>query len=106
MWNLLFESVPGVSHEAAGLPCQDYSLGCLVERGGETVLLLACADGAGSAEHAAVGAKLAAEELAAEIRRALESGVSVAEIDHGLMTEWHRRVRDAVSSEAERRSAR
>ena len=84
MWNLLGESVSGVSHEAAGLPCQDYSLAEWVEAGGETVLLLACADGAGSAAHADLGAKVACEAITREMREALAGGLRC----QALMVKW------------------
>lgn len=106
MWKLLCESVPGVSHETAGLPCQDHFLGEWTEAGGETVLLLACADGAGSAEHAELGARIASEAIAREMREALGGGVRVSDIDGGMMMAWHRRVRELLSAEADLRSAR
>ena len=63
MWKLLCESVVGVSHETAGLPCQDHSLAKWTEVGGETILLLVCADGAGSAKHADAGAGIASQAI-------------------------------------------
>ncbi|MGL4554572.1 MAG: protein phosphatase 2C domain-containing protein, partial [Gemmataceae bacterium] len=54
-WRLLAGSAAGTSHAARGEGCQDY--GHALDVGG--VLVAACADGAGSASHAAEGAKLA-----------------------------------------------
>jgi hypothetical protein len=54
-WRLLAGSAAGTSHLARGEGCQDY--GHAVTVGG--VLVAACADGAGSASHAADGARLA-----------------------------------------------
>jgi hypothetical protein len=106
MWKLLFDSVPGVSHIIAGLPCQDHSLGECTQVDGETVLLLACADGAGSAEHAEVGAKIACKAIAREMREALRGGLRIADIDSELMMLWHRRVREQLSAEADLHSTR
>jgi hypothetical protein len=106
MWKLLRESVPGVSHDAAGLPCQDYSLGESLQPAGEAVLLLLCSDGAGSAEHAALGARIASEEVARVAREALGDGLRVSDIDAAIMTDWYRRAREALGAEAALRSAR
>jgi hypothetical protein len=59
MWKLLFQSVQGTAHERAGQPCQDSCLARLRRSGQGPVLILACADGAGSASHADLGARLA-----------------------------------------------
>jgi hypothetical protein len=104
MWKLLYDSVHGVSHETAGLPCQDYTAGECLAAGEETVLVLACADGAGSARHAAIGASIAVQAIVAEVRQALTDGTRVAGIDAATMTEWLRRVRQAIATEAEARS--
>jgi Protein phosphatase 2C len=101
MWNLLCESVLGVSHETTGLPCQDHSLGEWVQTDGETVLLLACADGAGSATYAEVGAKIACEALASEVKEALANGLGVSQIDRGTMSGWYRRARGHLTLEAD-----
>ncbi len=105
MWKLLCESVSGVSHESAGLPCQDHSSGEWTQSSGETVLLLACADGAGSAEHAEIGSKFACEAITRELREALGGSLRVSDIDGDMVKGWHRRVRELLSEEADRRSA-
>ncbi len=105
-WKILCESVSGISHEAAGLPCQDYSLGEWIEVRGETVLILTCADGAGSAAHADLGAKTACEAIAQEIREATTGSLRLPEIDGEMVRMWHRRVRERLSAEADRHSAR
>jgi hypothetical protein len=104
-WKLLCESVSGVSHETAGLPCQDHSLSEWMQVGEETVLLLACADGAGSAEYAEIGAKIACEAIVCEMQEAFGSGLHLSDIDGEMMTAWHRRVRERLGREADCRSA-
>lgn len=106
MWKLLYESVPGVSHEAVGLPCQDHSLSEWIETAGETVLLVACADGAGSADHADIGARVACEAITGQVRDAVVNGTRIPDINGDMVTAWHRRVRERLSAEADRRSAR
>ena len=61
MWRHVDSSVRGTSHEATGAPCQDYCAGRVVPTPGGPVLVVAVADGAGSASHSEVGARLAAE---------------------------------------------
>jgi hypothetical protein len=53
MWKHVFASVQGTSHVQSGLPCQDYCAGTVA---GASVVV-ACADGAGSAEFSQLGSK-------------------------------------------------
>jgi len=55
-WRVLGASVPGTSHQENDVPCQDAHGFRVTEQG---VLIIAVADGAGSAEHSHAGATLA-----------------------------------------------
>lgn len=55
MWRTLCQSVVGSFHVQTGLPCQDYGDYKLL---GQDVLIGAVADGAGSAKHSDLGAKI------------------------------------------------
>jgi serine/threonine protein phosphatase PrpC len=57
-WRIIGASVTGVSHERAGIPCQDAHQWETLPDGG---LIVAIADGAGSAPRSAEGAHLATE---------------------------------------------
>jgi hypothetical protein len=105
-WKLLSESVPGVSHEKAGLPCQDQSVCEWMHSGGEPVLLLACADGAGSAAHADTGARIATQAITEAVRAALDGGLRVSEIDGDRVMAWHHYAREQLGIEAARRDAK
>lgn len=59
MWKHVHCSVIGTSHRAGGAPCQDASRVRTVEIEGESYLLVAVSDGAGSAARAEAGAKAA-----------------------------------------------
>ena len=59
MWKLVFGSVQGTSHVRSGLLCQDYCAGAAVG----SMLVAACADGAGSAELSHLGAKAAVDRF-------------------------------------------
>lgn len=67
-WYVVGVSVQGAAHERAQVPCQD-AHDYRVLPGGE--LILAVADGAGSARHADIAATLAAQQAVALIERAL-----------------------------------
>jgi hypothetical protein len=59
MWKLVFGSIQGTSHVQSGLPCQDYCTGAIA---GST-LIVACADGAGSAELSQIGSRVAVDRF-------------------------------------------
>src|SRR3954447_22077875 len=97
MWKTLHASATGTSHELTGQPCQDYCDGRAVPHGGDAVLIAACADGAGSAEHSSVGARLAVDAFLSEAEAYLEKAASVVTApDAGTSKEWARLARTAI----------
>lgn len=99
MWRHLAASVQGASHVRSGVPCQDFSVVAdLPRRAG---LLLACADGAGSARHAAVGAETTCHALAAEVSRFVDAGGRIDTLTHDTAAEWLDSVRAAIQSQAD-----
>lgn len=83
VWRVVGVSVQGTSHVAAGLPCQDAHV-CRVLPSGE--LVLAIADGAGSAPCSADGAQAAAVEAVATLAAGVpERGAWVERGWAGLM---------------------
>jgi hypothetical protein len=60
-WRVVGAAVTGESHLKTGLPCQDYQASLLLPSGEGQTLLIALADGAGSAEYSDLGARLAVE---------------------------------------------
>jgi hypothetical protein len=63
-WRTLAASVVGTSHAAAGLPCADACAARVLHpRRGRSVLVAVAADGAGTAERASEGARLACETV-------------------------------------------
>jgi hypothetical protein len=63
VWNCVGVSVRGTSHEQTGKPCQDYCGWQSGELAGERVLLIAIADGAGSAARSQEGSQIVVETL-------------------------------------------
>ncbi len=102
MWNLLCQSVPGTSHERSGLPCQDYCTAASVILPPGSALVLACADGAGSAEHSDIGARIACETLVSEIAAWLHQHGSLPLALESQATQWVQPVHEALVAEASR----
>ena len=62
-WRVVGSAVAGASHLRNDLPCQDYQSSRLLPVGDGQALLVALADGAGSAENADLGAYIAVEAV-------------------------------------------
>jgi serine/threonine protein phosphatase PrpC len=62
VWTALGDSVTGTSHRAKNVPCQDAHRYCTIGSG-EEWLVIAAADGAGSASHSETGARRACDEF-------------------------------------------
>jgi hypothetical protein len=106
MWKYLAESVAGTSHAHAGQPCQDHCLAEYFTGGPEAVLVLAGADGAGSAQHAGVGAERACQAVVRSVHTDLAAGARVDGIERDKALAWVRRARQELEQEAERRQQR
>jgi hypothetical protein len=70
VWRVLGRSVTGASHLRVGQVCQD---ACAVRYGDDGSLVVAVADGAGSAAHAAASSSAAVETAAAWLRGRIEA---------------------------------
>src|SRR5262245_42437595 len=104
MWKLLFQCVRGPAHLRADQPCQDHCLVRLRKTRHGPVLILACADGAGSAPLADAGARLACRGVVRLAQTALAE-TSPAEIDREPVRSWLAAVRDDLRAEAAARGA-
>lgn len=100
LWKLLDGSAVGTSHERRGESCQDYSHARTVGSGESSVLAVACSDGAGSASHAALGAKVACLAYVHIASEALEEGLPVSEVTDQRIRHWHEKVCGRLSLEA------
>lgn len=96
-WTVLAECATGTSHRARNTPCQD---ACRIGALGPTGdwLIVVVADGAGSAKHSEVGAKLACDEL----NRRIESLERDSIFTRDGMIALFADVRSALVLEAER----
>jgi len=101
-WKLVKASVAGTSHSRDDRPCQDYGLAVVLESGGG-LLIAAVSDGAGSAEHSEIGAKLACETLIDRCADAFGGDTPPAEaVSRELVLSWCKDARDAIRDRADR----
>ncbi len=98
MWRAIGTSVIGTSHEKLQTPCQDsceyYS--CIL--GSERVLLIAIADGAGSAKSSEIGSREAVSHLLREISAC---GLNLIEITEQTAVGWLLSTRKRLESVSE-----
>jgi Protein phosphatase 2C len=72
-WRVVGASVAGESHLRNGLPCQDYQSSLVLPSGDGQALLVALADGAGSAEFSDLGARQAVEAALQVLENSLKT---------------------------------
>jgi hypothetical protein len=102
MWNIVCGSAKGTSHIRTGQPCQDYCSALVTESSSGPTLIAACADGAGSAELAELGAKLAVDTFLQLATAALSSGeMGTARPAPETLRGWAKMIRRRLESEAE-----
>ena len=88
-WRWVGASVRGTSHVGGGLPCQDASAIRQFEHAAHgAVLVLACADGAGSASMSQVGSLLAVRSVVRTVANFVADGHGVRDIDDGILRRW------------------
>ena len=88
MWKTLFDSVQGVSHRTAGIPCQDNCFTTQVRLPHESFLLLACADGAGVGAVPSVGSRTACETFIRHVANEVERYCGMPPITRDVAVEW------------------
>jgi Protein phosphatase 2C len=103
MWKLLFANVVGSSHVQQQLPCQDSCRVRLKAQHGRPLLLAACADGAGTAQFAQDGARLACRTVVAQAAAEMADGAGLAAVDRATLLRWFRAARQRLVDEAQNR---
>lgn len=98
-WRILRGSARGTSHAATGAPCQDASEARVLDARGEQIVLLACADGAGSAPLSHEGAQLACAAVIGEASDFLRRHPLDA-VDRAAVEEWFVGVHASVADRA------
>jgi hypothetical protein len=98
MWNFLGESVIGKSHIRLGVPCQDaYAVSPLRTANDEDVMVLVCADGAGSASLSQIGSRAACDLVIKKVDQYFQSGGDVNLIQIELVKEWVEQIRGDIA---------
>jgi hypothetical protein len=100
-WRIVRASVVGSSHIKAGTPCQDCSLHKLVESTAiGPVLVAVISDGAGSAEHAAIGSLTTCQTFVALVQTFIGSGGDVSSLDRTYAEAWVKQIVQELESKA------
>lgn len=99
-WKLLFQSVRGTAHERNQQPCQDYCLTRLQQTPRGPILLLACADGAGSASLAHLGAWHSCQQVLRLVQQDLAEGLTVDAIERDTVLSWFLRLHRVLEQQA------
>lgn len=97
MWRATGAFVTGTSHVKLNRPCQDY---CAYERtllGSSPVLIIAIADGAGSARLSQVGARASVDHLLRSIPSQLDN---ILELNEQVARDWFGRTRQHLEEVA------
>jgi len=106
-WRVAMASSIGQSHVAAAQPCQDAHFHLEAkDADGKPVMVLAVADGAGSAALAEVGASLACETIARLVEAYVGKGGRVAAIERPLVERWITGLVYRIELDANRSGAR
>jgi serine/threonine protein phosphatase PrpC len=102
MWRFASASVAGTAHVKADLPCQDAARAELISGPrGEEMLLAVAADGAGSAPRAEVGARLACDFFADEIRLFFAAGGEWDGLAENFIRGWVAQFQRRVAGQAQ-----
>lgn len=100
MWRVVGTSVVGASHHKSQTPCQDFCNYRFCTLGGERALVIAIADGAGSAKASEIGSQQAVEQL---LRQVGSSDLAALQIDEERAAGWIQHALDHLNTVAEER---
>lgn len=103
LWRVLQTSVRGTAHVRDELPCQDSGFAVVTRPAEEDFLVVACADGAGSAELSQEGSRIACTDLVQLVCAELQAGLRVEQIDRTLVTKWYATIHANLGAAAEER---
>lgn len=88
MWQFVYKSVIGTSHQKDDAPCQDACRVIEVACDQDEILVCVCADGAGSVPFAAEGAETACEQVAILCSETLSHESSLESFSEAHAREW------------------
>jgi hypothetical protein len=102
MWKVLAQSAPGTSHLRHAQPCQDSCVAVQKQSKCGAVLVIACADGAGTARHGDVGAARLCQEIVRLVLDDLGDRLPVGQVERNTVLYWCDATRRHLQEEAQR----
>ena len=104
-WTWAGAKTIGTSHLKAGTRCDDF--GSCLEISGNLgpVLVIAVCDGAGSAPHSAIGARITSSIFVRKATHFIKSGFRLHDLSADIFKEWIDEIRDAIASSAVKHGA-
>ena len=100
MWKAINDSVAGTSHHRTDTVCQDASFVTAWQHENESFLILACADGAGSAAKSEIGSKLACKSVGKSATEFFEAGGRLGDGAEEVLRKWIVGAREEIEAEA------
>jgi hypothetical protein len=101
-WGWIAAKATGTSHTRSGRGCDDFGGCAVVHCAEQNVLVLVVSDGAGSAEHSAMGSRLATIRFARCAFAFLKSGGNVSSLSQQTALDWLDDIRDRIAGAAEK----
>ena len=105
MWKLLAQSVAGSTHQRLGQPCQDACAVSCEVISDQPIIILTCADGAGSARFAEAGAGQACGTIMNQVLVDMRDGLMTEAIESDTALYWMDEARKQLNFEAAQRQA-
>jgi len=105
-WRWTGARTMGTSHISSGLPCQDYILCMEIDSVSGSVLAGVVSDGAGSASHAEVGAKIVCTGFLRAVSEYFRSGGSIDNVSDEMVFDWLDSIRERINVFANRKRIR
>jgi serine/threonine protein phosphatase PrpC len=99
-WKYASSSVTGTSHIHTETPCQDAHVCEFISGSKFDCLVLAVADGAGSATHSDIGSRLSCDLLVEFVREWCNGFYEVSPLSRYFVEEWHRSLCEKLEAES------
>jgi hypothetical protein len=103
VWRHIAHSVQGLAHVADGTPCQDSSRVLVLGEGDNETLVACVADGAGSAQHSAIGSTVACDSIMESIATHFHWRHSFADLQMKDVASWCEAARSKLGEIADSR---
>lgn len=100
IWRIAAASVTGTSHLAIGAACQDSHAVIIIPTAHGDILVVAVADGAGTARAGEIGATLAVRAICEQATEWLQSGRTCEDIDQDCVRNWLDGAREQIADRA------